>query len=421
MRNVELTKLSNGLKVVTRTMESLYSVCLGYWVKVGGVCETSSNGGVSHFLEHMAFKGTTSRTAKQIADEIESVGGYLNAYTSKETTAYHAKLLGENKMTAIDIISDILQNPTFLTEELERERGVILQEFFQTKDTPDDIIFDHFQAVAFGKQSLGTPILGSEEIISTISANDLRNYMSNYYRADNMIFCAVGNVSHEEILEYAEKYFSKFSSKKTPPFNVTFEYIGGSYSDVRDIEQAHVIVGFDGVSSRDRDYYTMAMLSSILGGGMSSRLFQEVREKRGLVYSVYSFSNSYANNGTFGIYAATTADKLRELSDILSIELLKIKENITEKEFQRTKAQIKTSLLMSSENNTSSCEQLANQTAIFGRPVSREEMLDKINAVTSDDIKKLAEKILKSKASVVTVGKCDCSEVTDALKRNGIG
>lgn len=388
-------------------------------MKVGGVCENSSNCGISHFLEHMAFKGTKTRTAKQIADEIESVGGYLNAYTSKEVTAYHSKLLGEDKELAIDILSDILQNPTFLKEELERERGVILQEFFQTRDTPDDIIFDHFQNIAFKDQALGTPILGTEEVISKISSDDLGDYLSNHYHANNMIFAAVGNVSHDEILDYADKYFSKFKTEEKSSDVEMFQYVGGSYSDVRDIEQVHAVVGFNGLSCKDPDYYTMAIFSSILGGGMSSRLFQEIREKRGLVYSIYSFSNSYTQNGVFGVYAATTADKLKELSEVLAVELLKMTESITEKEFQRTKAQFKTSLLISSENNTVSCEQLVNQTAVFGHPISHREIIEKIDVVTIDDVKRLANKVLQSDTSVVTVGKCDCSDVLIALKVNG--
>lgn len=417
MENVKLTKLSNGLRVVTRTMENLSSAALGYWVKVGGVYETSSNYGISHFLEHMAFKGTSTRTAKQIADEIESVGGYLNAYTSKEVTAFHSKLLREDIGLAIDILSDILQNPTFLKEELERERGVILQEFFQTRDTPDDIIFDHLQRTAFGDQSLGMPILGTEERISDISADNLRAYLSTYYRADKMIFAAVGNVSHDEILEYTDKYFAKFSSEKSPQLDTRFKYIGGSYSDIRDIEQVHAVVGFEGVSCKDPDYYTMAIMSSILGGGMSSRLFQEIREKRGLVYSIYSFSNSYTDNGLFGVYAATTADKLSELGEVLAVELQKITAEITEKEFNRTKAQFKASLLMSAENSMVSCEQIVNQTAIFGAPIPREKILAKLEAVTIDDVRRLAKKVLASQTSVVTVGRCNCSAIIESLQK----
>ncbi len=419
MSNVNLTQLDNGLRVVTKTVENFESVVLGYWVSAGAVCETESDSGISHFLEHMAFKGTTTRSAKQIAEEIESVGGYSNAYTSRETTAFHTKLLKEDKNIGINILSDILQNPTFLKEELERERGVILQEISQTNDTPDDIIFDYFQSVAFPNQSMGRPILGSVEVVSQISADDLRNYRNRYYNADNIVFGAVGNISHDDILDYANKYFQNFSSNKTPIKKSSYGYVGGCYSDVRDLEQSHIIIGFDGVSNTSNDYYTMSIFSSILGGGMSSRLFQEVREKRGLVYSIYSFSSSYRNNGLFGIYAATSPEKLAELADVASVELIKMSQNITEDEFNRTKAQFRASLLMSQESSSSLCEQIANQTMIFGKPLSRNEILSKIDRVTIEDVKILAKKIIETNTSVVTVGKGEISPVVVSLNKNG--
>ena len=367
----------------------------------------------------MLFKGTKNRTAQQIADEIESVGGYINAYTARETTAYYVKFLKEDKNMAIDILSDMLLNSLIPEDELERERGVVLQELYQSRDTPDDIIFEHFQKTAFGDQPLGTSILETEKIVEKMTADDLRSYLAKYYHSDNIIFGAVGNLSHDDLLDSASKYLNSFNAEKTERYNTNFKYVGGSYSDIRDIEQVHAVVGFEGLSSKDNDYYTMAIMSSILGGGMSSRLFQEIREKRGLVYSIYSFSNSYSNNGTFGIYAATTADKLKELSDVLAVELLKIKEEISEKEFNRTKAQFKAGLLISAENNSTSCEQIVNQTAILGHPISHEELLKKLENVTIDDVKRLATKVLSSKASIVTVGQCDCSNVLKSFKNNG--
>ena len=415
-----LTKLDNGLRVVTKSIDNFESVVLGYWVEAGAVCEDETNNGISHFLEHMAFKGTTTRTAKQIAEAIESVGGYSNAYTSRETTAFHARVLKDDKNVAIDILSDIMQNPTFQKEELERERGVILQEISQTNDTPDDIIFDYFQSVAFPNQSMGRPILGPSRIVSKITSDDLRTYRNQYYNADNMLFCAAGNISHEEVLDYADKYFSNFSRKKTQVHDKKYEYRGGLYSDVRDLEQSHVIIGFEGIPSLSEDYYKMAIFSSILGGGMSSRLFQEVREKRGLVYSVYSFTSSYKRNGLFGIYAATSKDKLTELATVATAELLKMRDDITEKEFNRTKTQFRASLLMSQENSASVCEQIANQTMVFGQPLKREEILMRIDAVTIEDIKKLADKIVSSSVSVVTVGQGNTDLIVPALEHNGL-
>ena len=415
-----LTKLDNGLRVVTKSIDNFESVVLGYWVEAGAVCEDETNNGISHFLEHMAFKGTTTRTAKQIAEAIESVGGYSNAYTSRETTAFHARVLKDDKNVAIDILSDIMQNPTFQKEELERERGVILQEISQTNDTPDDIIFDYFQSVAFPNQSMGRPILGPSRIVSKITSDDLRTYRNQYYNADNMLFCAAGNISHEEVLDYADKYFSNFSRKKTQVHDKKYEYLGGLYSDVRDLEQSHVIIGFEGIPSLSEDYYKMAIFSSILGGGMSSRLFQEVREKRGLVYSVYSFTSSYKRNGLFGIYAATSKDKLTELATVATAELLKMRDDITEKEFNRTKTQFRASLLMSQENSASVCEQIANQTMVFGQPLKREEILMRIDAVTIEDIKKLADKIVSSSVSVVTVGQGNTDLIVPVLEHNGL-
>ncbi len=415
-----ITRLDSGLRVVTKSIDNFESVVLGYWVEAGAVCEDDTNNGISHFLEHMAFKGTTTRTAKQIAEAIESVGGYSNAYTSRETTAFHARVLKDDKNVAIDILSDIMQNPTFQKEELERERGVILQEISQTNDTPDDIIFDYFQQVAFPNQPMGHPILGPTKIVSKITSDDLRAYRDQYYNADNMLFCAAGNVSHEEVLDYANKYFSNFSCKKTKVHDKEYEYHGGLYSDVRDLEQSHAIIGFKGIPSLSEDYYKMAIFSSILGGGMSSRLFQEVREKRGLVYSVYSFTSSYKRNGLFGIYAATSKDKLTELATVATAELLKMRDDITEKEFNRTKTQFKASLLMSQENVSSVCEQIANQTMIFGSPLKREDILAKIDAVTIEDIKKLANKIVSSNVSVVTVGQGNTDLIVPALERNGL-
>jgi predicted Zn-dependent peptidase len=358
----------------------------------------------------MAFKGTISRNAKQITEEVESVGGYLNAYTSKETTAYHAKVLREDLGLALDVLSDILQNPTFPPEELERERGVILQEISQTNDTPDDIIFDHFQRVAFADQSLGQPILGPVDVVSRIGESDLRDYRSKYYNADNIVFAAVGNVDHDELLRLADRYLGRFPSKATPAPNDQFNYVGGSYSDVRDLEQTHLIIGFNGLAGVDEDYYTMAILSSILGGGMSSRLFQEVREKRGLAYSVYSFSSSYRKNGLFGIYAATSAEKIPELAKVISQELEKAQKNILETEIRRTKAQFKASLLMAAESNSTSCEQIVNQTIIFGHPLEYEKILEKINSISCEDVEKLAAEILSSTPSIITVGKHSAPE-----------
>ncbi|MDR1361669.1 MAG: insulinase family protein [Holosporaceae bacterium] len=414
------SKLDNGIQVVTKSLDGFESTAIGYWVDAGGVCEDVTNSGVSHFLEHMAFKGTTSRTALQIAEEIESVGGYLNAYTSKEVTAYFAKVLGNDQKLALDMLADILQNPTFLLEELEKERGVVLQELYQVRDTPDDIVFDHFQSVCFGDQSIGFPIVGYEEVVSELTADDLRQYRDKYYTADGIILAAAGNVSHEQLLDMAGENLGAFSAKASPDHDEQYRYIGGAHADIRELEQVHSIVGFEGVANLDPDYYTMAIFTSILGGGMSSRLFREAREKRGLCYSIYAFSSSYTKNGVFGVYTATTADKLGELADVVANEIVKMKDGISEKEFQITKAQFRASLLMSGENSNTSCEQMASQMRVFGRLISNEEILAKIDRITPEDVMKLTNRILASQSSTVTVGRCLCTAVTRQLQKNGI-
>lgn len=420
MHEEKITKLDNGLTVVTKTIKTIESVALGYWVNVGSINEKENECGITHFLEHMAFKGTELRSAKQIAVEIEAEGGYSNAYTSKEVTAFHAKFLKEKTKLGVDILSDIMLHPIFDQNELEKERKVILQEIAQTYDTPDDIIFDYFQEVAFKNQSLGRSILGSTEIVSKISVDDLKNYRKKFYNADNIIFSAVGNVCHEEILDLGSKYFFEFCPQKTVPHNDVYSYVGGKFSDIKDLEQEHIIIGFPGVASLDPNYYTMAILSSILGSGMSSRLFQEVREKRGLVYLTYSFNYSYRPNGIFGIYAGTSAEKIEELSDVAINELLKMAEFISEEEFLRTKTQFKASLLMVGESNTAYCDQMAIQTILFGRPLSYDEVISQLDRVTIDDVKDLVKKIVKKACSVVTLGKADCSGAVKSLKKNGV-
>jgi predicted Zn-dependent peptidase len=406
--------------VITKRLENFSSAAFGYWVEAGSVRELESNSGVSHFLEHMAFKGTTSRSARQIAEEIEAIGGYLNAYTSKEVTAFHAKVLSENSPTAVDVLSDILQNPAFLPKELERERMVVLQEISQIQDSPEDLIFDYFDESAFPRQPLGRPILGSADVIAKIDADALRRYREEYYNAGNIIFAAVGDVCHEELLAAAQKHLLNFPKRETPTYDIKCDYVGGARSDVRDLEQAYIIIGFNGLTSLDPDYYAMSLFSSILGGGMSSRLFQEVREKRGLVYSIYSFTSSHKHNGSFGIYAATSPSKLKELTDVAANEMLKMRKNVSEKELRRAKAQFKSGLLMSNESNTSCCERVVHQTLLFGRPLEYEEMLEKLEAVTLDDLMTMTDRVLASQASVVTVGKCDAAPAIASLCSNGI-
>ena len=295
--SVEVTRLANGLTVASDPMPSVETASVGVWVDVGTRHEDAAINGVAHLLEHMAFKGTERRSAAAIAEEIESVGGHLNAFTTREHTAYYAKVLAEDVPLAVDIVADILQHSTFDEAELARERAVVLQEIGQAADTPDDIIFDHFQETAFPGQAMGRPVLGSAGIVAELPRNTVADYMHRNYGASGMVLAAAGRVDHQALVRLAERAFADLAPGERHRSEVA-RYSGGEFRETRDLEQVHVVLGFDGVSFHDRDQYAVSVFSAALGGGMSSRLFQEVREKRGLVYSIYSFGAFYFNDGT---------------------------------------------------------------------------------------------------------------------------
>ncbi|MFM2130194.1 MAG: hypothetical protein RL477_1740, partial [Pseudomonadota bacterium] len=278
---VEVTRLANGMTVATDTLSGVETAAIGVWVGVGARHETPEVNGVSHMLEHMAFKGTGRRTAQSLVEEVENVGGQINAYTSRENTAYYLRVLAADVPMAVDILADILQNPTFDGEELERERAVIIQEIGQCEDTPDDVIFDHFQATAFPAQALGRSILGTHDLVAGMTRESIAGYMKGHYGADRMVLAAAGKVDHHALVRLAETSFTALPILgKTRPDAA--RYGGGERLQERELEQVHVVLGFPGVAYDDPDYSTISVLSSVLGGGMSSRLFQEVREKRGL-------------------------------------------------------------------------------------------------------------------------------------------
>ena len=392
---VEITTLANGLRVVSDFLPNVETVTIGTWVDVGSRCETTSENGLSHMLEHMAFKGTKKRDALAIAEEIEDVGGYLNAYTSREHTTYYARLLKEDLELGIDVLSDILQHSTFEQVELERERGVIVQEIGQAEDTPDDVVFDLMQTVAYPNQPLGRPILGTIELVNGFSRDDLAGYMSKHYKSEQMAVVAAGNLNHNQYVKMVEDYFGdlNFSREQIAQKPV---YKGGPNYVNRELEQVNLLFGLDGVSYDDPDYYTSQVMSMVLGGGMSSRLFQEVREKRGLVYSIYSFMSSYVDSGTFGIHAGTGPDQVKELIPVVAEEMHKIAHHVSEQEVSRAKAQLKAGLLMSLESTTSRMEQLGRQQMIFNRHIPSEETLQKIEEVDARAITKCAQRIIKN-------------------------
>jgi predicted Zn-dependent peptidase len=378
--DIRQSKLSNGMTVITDFMPSVETVSLGVWVNAGTRHEAAEINGISHLLEHMAFKGTERRTAREIAEEIEAVGGLLNAYTSRDHTAYYAKILKQDVPLGVDILADILLHSSLDSDELAREQAVVVQEISQAIDTPDDIIFDHFQTTAFPNQAVGRPVLGTADLVRSFSRQTVSRYMRDHYGSGTMILAAAGNLDHDHLVAEAERHFEGLAPARIGDEEQA-RYLGGDYREERDLEQVHVVLGFDGVSYEDPDFYAMSVLSGLLGGGMSSRLFQEVRERRGLAYSVYSFSQSLTDGGLFSIYAGTGPEESAEVVPVICEEVRKVTQSVTADEVRRSRAQIKAGILMGLESTNARCEQLARQLMVHGRILPIEELVAQIDAV----------------------------------------
>jgi predicted Zn-dependent peptidase len=411
---IETTTLDNGLRIVTEHMPHLETASLGVWIDVGARFEDPASNGVSHFLEHMAFKGTKTRNARQIVETVEAAGGHLNAYTSREQTAYFAQILKHDVPMALDILSDILLNSVFDQSEIERERTVILQEIGQALDTPDDIVFDHLQQAAFPDQPLGRPVLGTSDLVSTFDRQTLRGYMGDHYSASRMVVSAAGNLDHKAIVEQATEAFSALpgaNNSKCP----SAQYCGGEHRENKALEQAHVLIAFEGLSYDDPDYYALHVASTVFGGGMSSRLFQEVREKLGLAYSIYCYASSYQDSGLFGIYAGTAAESVHQLTTVVADEAAKLCERAEEDEVARARAQLKAGLLMSLESSASRCEQMAKQTLIYDRIVPAEELIEAIDAVDRTAVQRVMGRIIRGNLTVAALGPIEQLENYDRL------
>jgi predicted Zn-dependent peptidase len=413
---VAVSRLANGLTVATDVMDGVETAAVGVWVGVGTRHESAGINGIAHLLEHMAFKGTERRSARAIAEEIEAVGGYLNAYTTREHTAYYARVLADDVPLAVDILADILQHSTFDKGELERERTVILQEIGQAWDTPDDIVFDLFQETAFPDQALGRPILGSAEIVRSLGRDAVKDYLGARYGASGMVLAAAGCVDHDRLVRLAENGFAGFPALRPAPVERA-RYVGGERREEKPLEQVHLVLGYAGLSHADPDYYAGSVFSTLIGGGMSSRLFQEVREKRGLVYSIYSFSQSYADGGLFGVYAGTGEAEAAETLRLIARELARAGEGAGEDEVHRARAQVKAGLMMARENTGSRAEQLAQQILIFGRPLAPAEIVAEIEAVDGKRLGKVAQRLVGSAPTFTGLGPLGRLEPLGALLR----
>jgi predicted Zn-dependent peptidase len=402
--SVELTRLPSGLTVVTDAMAHLESASLGVWVGAGSRDEREDEHGVSHLLEHMAFKGTKRRTARQIAEEIEAVGGDLNAATSVETTAYYARVLKADVPLALDVLSDILADPSFDSAELKREQNVVVQEIGAVEDDPSDLVFEYLQEEAFPDQPVGRSILGTPDSVCGFRPDDLRAYLARNYRAPDMVVVATGAVNHASVVADVERRFASFTAPAGPePLPAKFG--GGSHVERRDLEQAHIAFGLEGLPQRDPSLFSLQIFSSVMGGGMSSRLFQEVRETRGLCYSIYCYHAPYSDTGFFGLYAGTDSKTAPELMQVVIDELRAATGNVTEAEIARAKAQMKAGLLMALESSSARAEQLARQMFAWDRPMPLDEIVAKIEAVTVESVRQAGRSLIaRSRPAIAALG-----------------
>jgi predicted Zn-dependent peptidase len=403
--DVGLTTLPSGLRVVSQHMDHAVTVSLGIWIGAGSRDELPHEHGLAHLLEHMAFKGTARRNALEIAEEIESVGGDLNAATSVEYTCYTARVLGSDLPLAVDILSDILTAPALTTEELKREKGVILQEISAVQDTPDDLVYDRFLQAAFPDQPLGRPILGTAKTVKGFTPDAIRAYLARHYHAGNMVLAASGAVDHAELVALAEKHLSTLlPGPATAAPREAGHYRGGEARIKSDEEQVHLVLGFPGQPFSNGAHYPLQIFSSVLGGGLSSRLFQQVREQRGLAYAVDAFHWPFSDCGVFGISAGTAPEDVGELLDVALACLRQAAEDVSEVEVARARAQMKVGLLASLESPGGKLEQMARQVLLFGRAIPREELAARLDAVTLEDVRAAGRSLLGHQPTIAAVG-----------------
>ena len=417
--SVKLHTLSNGLQIVTEHMPGFQSASLGIWIKAGGRHERAEENGIAHFLEHMAFKGTKTRSALQIAEMIEDVGGYINAYTSREVTAYYTRVLKEDVALSINLLFDILQNSIFEEKEIEVERGVILQEIGQSLDTPDDVIFDWLQDISYPDQALGRTILGPSERVKNFSRANLIDFIAQHYHPERMILSAAGGIDHDEIIRLAEASFGTLPMRAAPENFGKAKFVGGEFRKEKSLEQAHVALAFESPSYRDDDIYTAQIYSVALGGGMSSRLFQEIREKRGLCYTIFAQAGAFSDSGMMTIYAGTSEAQVPDLMALTFDELRRAAEDMSSNELERARAQMKAGMLMGLESASNRAERLARQVQVWGYVPELEETVAKIENVTLDRLRSFSEHIAgKAPAALALYGPIQNAPTLNEIQQN---
>ncbi|WP_435258432.1 M16 family metallopeptidase [Thioclava sp. FR2] len=413
--SLQISTLPNGLRIVTEHMSGLKSASVGLWVQAGGRHERPEQNGIAHFLEHMAFKGTTRRTSLQIAEEIEDVGGYINAYTSKEMTAYYARCLSADVPLALDVIADIVLNPIFDQKEIETERHVILQEIGQALDTPDDIIFDWLQEVSYPDQPFGRTILGPSERVSSFTRDDFIDFVGAHYGPDQIILSASGGVDHEAIVHQAREIFGNLRPVGTAEL-VPAQFIGGERRVVKKLEQVHFAMSLEAPGFRDPNVYAAQVYAMAMGGGMSSRLFQKIREERGLCYSIFAQAGAYEDTGSVTIYAGTSKDEISALTQLTVDEMKRAAEDMTEAEVARARAQLKAGLLMGMESPSTRAERNARMLSVWGRVPTVEEAVGKIDAVSMQDVRNFAATLVGARAAVALYGPVAKAKGLEAIR-----
>ncbi len=402
--------LGNGVRVIADPMPGLATVALGVWARAGSMDERDEEHGAAHLLEHMAFKGTGRRTARALAEEIESVGGYLNAATSHQRTGYYARVLKDDLALGADILGDILQNPLFDEGELTKEHEVVVQEIGEAADTPDDVVFELLSEIAWAGHPLGRSILGTPASVRAQDADALRGFMGRCYRPEEMIIAAAGAVDERMLEDLVTEQFGGFAGGR-PLERTTPKFFGGMRHDARDIEQTHLALAFPGVATGDEDFFAARLLADILGGGMSSRLFQKVREERGLAYSVYAFADGFEQSGLFGAYVNAEEGQILEAAKIIRGEMEDAARALGDEEIARAKALLRSSLMMGLESPASRVEAAAGQLFTYGALLTPEEILSRIDAISRDDLYRCAARAAAGPCALAMVGPGDAAGV----------
>ncbi|GAQ16145.1 protease 3 precursor [Oceanobacillus picturae] len=396
---IEKHKSKNGLRVVLENVPAVRSVTIGIWVLTGSRNETEKNNGISHFLEHMFFKGTKTRSAQDIAEAFDSIGGQVNAFTSKEYTCYYAKVIDTHKDFALEILADMFFNSAFDEEEMEREKKVVYEEIKMYEDTPDDIVHDLLATASYGTHPLGYPILGTEEHLRSFKPQSLRDYMREAYNPENVVVSVAGNVD-SAFIDKVDGYFGSYESNHQPSSLIKPQFLTNKLERHKDTEQAHLCLGYDGLQTGHEQIYSLIIMNNVLGGSMSSRLFQDIREKQGLAYSVFSYHSSFLDNGMLTIYAGTGKDQLPQLRKTIDSTVEKlIQDGITDKELKNNKEQLKGNLLLSLESTNSRMSRNGKNELLLGRHRTMDHMIQEIDAVDHESIRNVIDKVFEKPSS----------------------